>query len=59
MPLRGSGSASAAVRPYFLDGTRPLSVGTPGAPSLFWIQPPFAVLCEGLHTRGSPIRYAP
>jgi hypothetical protein len=28
MPQRGLGSASAAVRPYFLDETRPLSVGT-------------------------------
>jgi hypothetical protein len=28
--VRGLGSASAAVRPYFLDSTRPLSVTTSG-----------------------------
>ena len=62
MPLRGSGSASAAVRPYFLDGTLP-SIGghiqraragradSIGRPYIFWIQSPFAFLCDVLHIR--------
>jgi hypothetical protein len=36
MPQRGLGSASAAVRPYFLDETRPLSVGTSSVTVAGW-----------------------
>ena len=53
MPQRGSASASAAGRPYFLNGRFPPVVGARdnrARPRLFLAS---SFLCEELHIRGS------